>query len=67
MRLRTLVILLLAVILLLLWRPQQILAEYRRIRSQWDVILRLLVIVIFVYMFYGFYQVWSGNVSWWPY
>ncbi|MCB0113756.1 MAG: hypothetical protein KDD84_06690 [Caldilineaceae bacterium] len=51
----------------MLWRPKQILAEFRRIQSQWDTILRLLVIVIIGYMLYGVYQVWSGNVSWWPY
>ncbi|MEZ4831862.1 MAG: hypothetical protein R2873_07640 [Caldilineaceae bacterium] len=67
MRLRTLILLLFVVVLLMLWRPKQILAEFRRIQSQWDTILRLLVIVIIGYMLYGVYQVWSGNVSWWPY
>ena len=67
MRLRTLILLLFVVVLLMLWRPKQILAEVRRIQSQWDTILRLLVIVIIGYMLYGVYQVWSGNVSWWPY
>jgi hypothetical protein len=66
-RVRTLIILLvLVIILLLLWRPRQIYAEFKRIQSQWDVILRLLVAVIFGYMLYGFYQIWSGNVTWWP-
>ncbi|MEZ4633554.1 MAG: hypothetical protein R2856_00975 [Caldilineaceae bacterium] len=67
MRLRTLILRVFVVVLLMLWRPKQILAEFRRIQSQWDTILRLLVIVIIGYMLYGVYQVWSGNVSWWPY
>lgn len=68
MRLRTLLFVLsLLIILLVFWRPKQILAEFQRIHSQWDTILRLLVLLIVGYMFYGLYQIWSGNVSWWPY
>lgn len=68
MRLRTLLFVLsLLIILLAIWRPKQILAEIQRIHSQWDTILRLLVIVVVGYMLYGLYQIWSGNVSWWPF
>lgn len=54
-------------VLLVIWQPKVIWSEIQRIRSQWDLILRLLVIVILVYIGYGIYQVWSGNVVWWPF
>jgi hypothetical protein len=67
-RLRSLLLLLFfAAVLLTLLRPKQVWAEIQRIQSQWDTILRLLVIVIFGYILYGLYQIWSGNLSWWPF
>jgi hypothetical protein len=54
-------------VLLFIWQPKVIWAEIKRIHSQWDTILRLLVTVIFVYICYGLYQLWAGNVVWWPF
>jgi hypothetical protein len=55
------------VVLLVFLNPKMVWAEIKRIQSQWDLILRLLVTVIFVYICYGLYQLWAGNVVWWPF
>lgn len=62
-----LLILLVTLVLLAIWQPKLIWAEIKRIHSQWDLILRLLVAIIFAYICYGVYQIWSGNVVWWPF
>jgi hypothetical protein len=62
-----LLILAMTVVLLVFLNPKMVWAEIKRIQSQWDLILRLLVTVIFVYICYGLYQLWAGNVVWWPF
>jgi hypothetical protein len=62
-----LLILLLTLILLFIWQPKVLWAEIKRIHSQWDLILKLLVTVIAVYLGYGVYRLWSGDVTWWPF
>jgi hypothetical protein len=52
---------------MIFFNPKMLWGEIKRIHSQWDMILRLLVTVIFVYMCYGLYQLWAGNVVWWPF
>lgn len=68
MRLRSiLILLLLMAVLFALLRPRQVWAEFKRIQREWNTILRLLVTVIIVYLLYGLYQIWSGNLVWWPF
>lgn len=62
-----LLVLVLLICLLLLMRPWQVWAEFKRIHSQWDLLLRLVVAVIFIYLLYGLYTIGAGNVSWWPF
>ncbi|MBX3000156.1 MAG: hypothetical protein KF893_16660 [Caldilineaceae bacterium] len=68
MRVRSLLlILVMAIVLMIFFNPRLLWAEIKRIQSQWDLIMRLLVTVIFVYICYGLYQLWAGNVAWWPF
>jgi hypothetical protein len=62
-----LLILVIAVVFMIFFNPKMLWGEIKRIHSQWDMILRLLVTVIFVYICYGLYQLWAGNVVWWPF
>lgn len=58
---RILIFLVLLVILLIIARPKMLWAEFKRIRTQWNTILGLLVTVIFVYLVYGLYTAWSNG------
>ena len=54
----------LAVIFLL--KPKAVWSEYKRIRSQWSTILTLLVIVVGVYLLFGFWRAYvgTGGIPW---
>lgn len=67
MTLRRLVLVFLVILILVLAKPKWVWGEIRRIRSQWDTILRLLVVVVVVYLLYGVYTVWVTEPAWWPF
>lgn len=54
----------LAVIFLL--KPKAVWSEYKRIRTQWNTILTLLVIVVGVYLLFGFWRAYvgGGGIPW---
>lgn len=67
MTVRRLLLVFVVILLLLLARPRWVWAEIQRIRSQWDLILRLLVAVILVYLAIGLYRISLQNPAWWPF
>ena len=63
MALRKLLLLILLILVLVLLNPKRVWAEIERIRSQWDTILRLLVVIVVVYLLYGLYTIWIADWS----
>jgi hypothetical protein len=59
---RRLLVLLALIILLLLLKPRWLWRELNRIWSQRETIIRLLMIVIAVYLLYGVYTIWMGEI-----
>jgi len=47
--------------LLVILRPGFVWQEVKRIRAQWDTILRLLVLVVGAYLLYGLYTIWANG------
>lgn len=62
MTLRRILFVFVILLLLILLRPRQVWAEFRRIQSQWDLILRLLVVVVIGYLLYGLYTIWDNGL-----
>jgi hypothetical protein len=50
-----LLLILLLLILVVLLKPKTVWSEFLRVRSQWNTILSLLVIVVAVYLIFGFW------------
>lgn len=67
MTLRRLILVFVVIFLLVLAKPRWVWSEIQRIRSQWDLILKLLVTVVIVYLLYGLYTIVLQNPPWWPF
>ena len=61
MTLRRLLFWLVLLTLLIILRPSFVWQEVKRIRAQWDTILRLLVLVVGAYLLYGLYTIWANG------
>ncbi len=61
MTLRRLLFWLAILTLLIILRPGFVWQEVKRIRAQWDTILRLLVLVVGAYLLYGLYTIWTSG------
>jgi len=59
--LRRLLFWLVLLTLLIILRPSFVWQEVKRIRAQWDTILRLLVLVVGAYLLYGLYTIWTNG------
>jgi drug/metabolite transporter (DMT)-like permease len=59
---RFLFILLVVLLISLMLRPRGVWAELRRIYQQWNTILQLIVLMLFIYMFYGLYRIWVTDL-----
>ena len=66
MTIRRLLLVLLLLVLVLLLKPKAVWSEYRRIRGQWNTILTLLVIVVAIYLLFGFWRAYvdGGGIPW---
>lgn len=64
MTIRRLLIIFLLIGLLLLLKPKAVWSEFQRIRSQWNTILGLLVVVVAVYLLYGVWTLFSNDLPW---
>ncbi len=66
MRIRYLLLVLILLFVIFLLKPKAVWSEYKRIRSQWNTILTLLVIVVGVYLMFGFWRAYvaSGTIPW---
>ena len=65
MTIRRLLLVLLLLVLALLLKPKAVWSEFKRIRGQWNTILTLLVIVVAIYLLFGFWRAYLANgISW---
>ena len=66
MKLSRLLLVLLLLVLIILMKPRAVWSEAKRIRSQWNTILTLLVIVVAIYLLYGFWRAYAagGGIPW---
>lgn len=65
MTIRRLLLVLMLLILILLLKPKTVWSEFQRVRGQWNTILTLLVIVVAIYLVFGFWRAYaSGGIPW---
>ncbi len=66
MRIRYLLLVLVMLAVIFLLKPKAVWSEYKRIRGQWNTILTLLVIVVGVYLLFGFWRAYvgTGGIPW---
>lgn len=66
MTIRRLLLVFLLLVLVLLLKPKAVWSEFRRIRGQWNTILTLLVIVVAIYLMFGFWRAYvsGGGIPW---
>ena len=66
MKIRYLLLALVMLAVIFLLTPKAVWAEYKRIRSQWNTILTLLVIVVGAYLLFGFWRAYvgTGGIPW---
>lgn len=61
MTVRRLLLVLLLLVFILLLKPKTVWSEIKRIRGQWNTILTLLVIVVGIYLLFGFWRAYGGG------
>jgi hypothetical protein len=59
MKLRTLFLLIVLIVLIWLFKPKNAWGEVRRMWAQRELMLRTLVVIIVVYLLYGFYELYQ--------